>query len=210
MRRFLIIAIMLFSALAADADVRSSEVLGKMAAAIKAMKSYRVDFTLYADRTAKGVKGSYTVSGESYRVEAGGAEVFSDGKVRYEVNPVDMEVAIDEVNPSDNTIMGNPVRVFDFPADTFYHTYGDAAVVDGRAVDIVNVFPRGEASGVVQITLRIDASTRLPVQISYRLEGVSSPVKVDIDSVKPVSGNVEQLFRFDRSKYKSYEIIDFR
>ena len=103
----------LYNVSAAD---RAGEILGRVADGFRTMKRYTVRFEIVADdyRTA----GGYAVSDGNYRLYLGDdAEVFSDGKVRYEVDHRRGEVTISEVNrwtipsgPSTSSTANMPLR----------------------------------------------------------------------------------------------------
>ena len=59
--------------------------------------------------------GRYMVEGNAYHIVVGSAaEVYCDGKVRYEVDKEREEVNIDVVDASSRNILDNPTRCFDF------------------------------------------------------------------------------------------------
>ena len=109
---------------------RAGEILGRVADGFRTMKRYTVRFEIVADdyRTA----GGYAVSDGNYRLYLGDdAEVFSDGKVRYEVDHRRGEVTISEVNRSSRNILDNPVRAFDFLDSAGSHRIASAPELDG-------------------------------------------------------------------------------
>ena len=149
----------------ASAADRAGEILGRVADGFRAMKRYTVRFEVVADdyRTA----GGYAVSDGNYRLFLGDdAEVFSDGKVRYEVDHRRGEVTIADVNRSSRNILENPVRAFDFLDSEYAFTLEWER--DGKAS--VRLTPTGEsnaAAGV--ITLVVDTASMRPQSACLRL-----------------------------------------
>lgn len=97
---------------ASERSQRAEELLRRLVASIRALGDYGVSFAVESgDQT---VEGHYSVSGNRYSMTLGDAEVFCDGKVRYEVDHRRREVVIDRVNESSRNIVDNPTRAFDF------------------------------------------------------------------------------------------------
>lgn len=112
--------------------------------------------------------GSYVVEGEAYSLELGDAEVFCDGKVRYEVDNGRREVTILDVDRRSRNILNNPVRAFDFigsdySCELLWERDGQAAV---RLTPMA-----GSDSSAGEITLVVDTSRMRPVSLSYDYDG---------------------------------------
>ncbi len=210
MKKLLFILLLLIGSLTARADEKADALLAKMSATMRGWKSYRVEFALRADPSQQQVMGSYVVSGQRYRLAAAGREVFSDGTLKYEVNPEDKEVVIDKINPKDRSILSNPTKIFDFSSEIFNSSYAGQVTRNGRKCDRVVLSPRGDDHGITQVSLLLDAANGLPAGLDYLLDGVSEPVEIDITDVKQITAPADGDFRFDKAKFKGYEIIDFR
>ena len=96
-RRILYVAALLAGVCEASAAGRAEEILGRVAEGFRAMKDYTVRFEVAADEYR--TPGSYAVRGGSYYLRLGDdAEVYSDGRLRYEVDNRRREVTVTEVN----------------------------------------------------------------------------------------------------------------
>lgn len=185
----------------ASAADRAGEILGRVADGFRAMKRYTVRFEVVADdyRTA----GGYAVSDGNYRLFLGDdAEVFSDGKVRYEVDHRRGEVTIADVNRSSRNILENPVRAFDFLDSEYAFTLEWER--DGKAS--VRLTPTGEsnaAAGV--ITLVVDTASMRPQSLAYDYDG--ERVEILVGEIEP---RADDYRAFDRKTCAGYEFIDFR
>lgn len=108
-RRILYVAALLAGVCEASAAGRAEEILGRVAEGFRAMKDYTVRFEVAADEYR--TPGSYAVRGGSYYLRLGDdAEVYSDGRLRYEVDNRRREVTVTEVNRASRNILDNPVR----------------------------------------------------------------------------------------------------
>lgn len=146
-------------------------------------------------------EGRYMVDGNSYHIVVGdAAEVYCDGKVRYEVDKEREEVNIDVVDASSHNILDNPTRCFDFVGSDY------SAIVAERGEEqltlkLVSTDEKVEG----EIFLTVDATTYTPKEIEYRLYDERFNVKI-LSLAKSKSSPA----KFDRSLYRNYEIIDFR
>lgn len=199
MKRFLLLAA-LVAVISASAAGRATELLEKLAAGFRAMPGYGVSFAVAAgDQT---VRGGYTVSGESYYLRMGDAEVFCDGKTRYEVDNRRREVTVSGVDTSSRNILNNPAHAFDFLGSEYTPTL--LWERDGKAA--VRLTPAGKgnaASGNVTVT--ISTATMRPQSLEYDYDG--EHVGIAVGEISPLSTPVKS---FTRAEYPGYEFIDFR
>ena len=211
MKKYVLLSLgILLAALAARADDKSDALLRRLAAKIESYPSYRVDFEARMDGEFGSTPGSYVVSGDCYRIEVSGTEVYSDGKVRESYNPADDEVVIEEADPADRTILSNPTQVFRFLDGELMHVHAGAETVAGRNCEVIRLTPRTPNEAYRSITLWVDSETGLPVKLSYRVGESAADVEVLIDRIVPGARLPASHFRFDRSKHPSAEVIDFR
>lgn len=179
---------------------RAAEVLEKLAAGFRTMDAYGVAFEVASDEYA--TRGRYAVEGEQYYLVLGDAEVYCDGKVRYEVDNRRREVTIDVVDTGSRNILNNPVHAFDFLDSEYAATL--IGEQDGRAVVRLAPMP-GNTSSAGNITLTVDTAAMRPVSLSYDYDG--EQVRVSVLGVSPLG---DPLKTFVKDNYAGYEFIDFR
>lgn len=181
----------------ADAgDARS--VLRRTADYVKALGSYEASFELTSGDYSSA--GRYTVAGDAYHIVVGQAEVYSDGKVRYEVDNSRKEITVDEVDAASRNILDNPTRCFDF-AGTDYESVIESR--DGGAVTLLLRPSDSDAESTVRLT--VDEATGRPVRIVYTLYDERITVRI-----LTLSQTGKAVKRFDRTAYRGYETVDFR
>lgn len=185
---------------AAERSQRAEELLRRLVASIRALGDYGVSFAVESgDQT---VEGHYSVSGNRYSMTLGDAEVFCDGKVRYEVDHRRREVVIDRVNESSRNIVDNPTRAFDF-LDAQYRA---SLVSEAGSCAVVRLTPaEGGALPVGSILLEVDTSAAKPRSLTYDFDGEQIVVRVS-----RIAAEHAALRTFDASACKGYEFIDFR
>lgn len=188
------------AALAPSADGRAAEILEKLAAGFRALGAYGVAFEVSSDEYT--TRGRYAVEGENYYIAVGEAEVYCDGKIRYEIDNRRREVTVTEVNRASRNILDNPVRAFDFLGSEYdFSLEGESG---GRAtVRLVPTAENDTSAGVV--TLVVDTSSMRPVSLAYDYDG--ERVGIRVTGIEPQAGHFRT---FDRQAYGGYEFIDFR
>lgn len=188
------------AALEPSADGRAAEILEKLAAGFRALGAYGVTFEVSSDEYT--TRGRYAVEGENYYIAVGEAEVYCDGKIRYEIDNRRREVTVTEVDAASRNILNNPVRAFDFLGSEYVPTLVSEA--GGRAV--VQLTPAaGNDSPAGNVTVTVDTATMRPLSLFYDYDG--EQVQVSVLGVAPLAGHVRV---FDRQAYAGYEFIDFR
>lgn len=198
MRKMLILFSALMVGFFALADEGALTAMQRVARYVESLGRYRVDFALKSgDFSAKGY---YCVDGDAYYMNLGSAEIYSDGKTRYEVDHDRKEVNIDVVDLSSHNILDNPTRCFDFVGSDYN--------VESRAVATERVefslTPRKrETEGIIRVFANV--KTGAPLALQYEL--YDEVVMVDILSIGKSKEPVEP---YRASNFRGYEIIDFR
>lgn len=213
----LMLAVSLFAATGAIGQTadRSEKILSSLAAKLKAMKAFDGDIAITYAGDAYA-NGKFVVEGEKYKLTVDqlymyvGIEILGDGKTKYEINHKSQEVTIGNINPADNDILSNPAKAFYFPADMFTYKYKGEVTVGGRRCDVVELKPKKRGHEAITVTLSVDRVTSLPAALNYRLDGSDDEVDVVITRIGEYKGTTANAFKFNKSEYKDYELIDFR
>lgn len=144
--------------------------------------------------------GEYGVEGDSYYIQMDNVEVYSDGKLRYEVDNKRKEVSIDMVDLQSRNILDNPTRCFDF-AESEY----EVELQSDRDEELTLYLQPIAEDMDGEIFLTIDKKSGRPKKIVYRL--YDDEVEVAIDSI---AASKSPIKRYNKNHYKGYDIIDFR
>lgn len=199
MRKLLLILvafIMLHSMVLADEG--AAEGVKRVKAYVEKLGRYEVRFNVLAGELI--YVGQYHVDGDSYYIQMDNVEVYSDGKVRHEVDNERKEVSIDVMDSESRNILDNPTRCFDF-AESEYRSE-----IQSRKDGELTIFLRATDPDVEgDIYLTIEEKSGKPRKIVYRL--YDDEVEVTIDSIVSVK---QPLKKFSKNQYKGYEIVDFR
>ncbi len=199
MRKLLLILvafIMLHSM--ALADEGAAEGVKRVKAYVEKLGRYEVRFNVLAGELI--YVGQYHVDGDSYYIQMDNVEVYSDGKVRHEVDNERKEVSIDVMDSESRNILDNPTRCFDF-AESEYRSE-----IQSRKDGELTIFLHATDPDVEgDIYLTIEEKSGKPRKIVYRL--YDDEVEVTIDSIATVK---QPLKKFSKNQYRGYEIVDFR
>lgn len=145
--------------------------------------------------------GIFMVEGDGYYLTLGTMEVYSDGKLRYEVNNERKEVTIDRVDLTSRDILTNPTNAFRFAHEEF----SSSVVADKDGEVVLSLTPR-EDIGItdIELTLRRDANGVVtPLAIRYNYDGDVIHVAL---AMRPHDA---ALPRWDKAAYRAYDIVSF-
>ena len=198
MRRLFVIIMAVCSVAVCSADERSQGVLRSVAEYVRALGAYDAEFDVAAGEYR--AKGRYGVAGDAYHIKLDQAEVYSDGKVRYEVDHERKEVNIDVMDLQNRNILDNPTRCFDFVGADY------SAMVYTEAVGEITLLLRANDTSIEgDIYLTVAKNTGRPRKIVYVL--YDDRIEVNITSLER---RKDAVAMYDASRYKDYEIVDFR
>ena len=181
----------------------ASEWLAKLDSSLG--ERYAMHITVSVDDPIEGttdVSGYFMVEGDAYYITLGVMEVFSDGKLRYEINNERKEVVEDRVNLEACDLLTNPTRAFNFVPNEF------KSEVVGSTSDVVvlKLTPKSVAMGIDAITLKLkrNGSKVVPVNIAYDYDGDTVSVALSAADIADA-----KLPRWDKSAYRAYDIVSF-
>lgn len=160
-------------------------------------------YTMAATVAMEGdeLSGIFMVEGDGYYLTLGTMEVYSDGKLRYEVNNERKEVTIDRVDLTSRDILTNPTNAFRFAREEF----SSAIVADKDGEVVLSLTPR-EDIGItdIELTLRRDANGVVtPLAVRYNYDGDVIHVAL---AMRPADAT---LPRWDKAAYRAYDIVSF-
>lgn len=198
MRRFITTICLLMLSWSAAAEEGVWQILQRVSDYMGPQKGYEVRFAIKAE--GYNTEGRYCVKGDSYYIEVADAEVYSDGKVRYEVDNLRREVNVDNMDSNSRNIMDNPTRCFDFVEEDY-----TAEIVKRDANNITLRLQSKDKSVEGEIYLTVNSDSGAPQRVEYLL--YDDKMCVEVVAINRAAGNVKS---FARSAYKNYEMIDFR
>ena len=148
------------------------------------------------------LSGYLMIDGDGYYLTLGAMEVYSDGKLRYEINNERKEVTEDRVNLESSDLLTNPTRAFDF-VDEQFEVSVKSSDMQGAELYVV---PRDENMGISNITLSLvnTKSGVQPKRIVYDYDGEVVTIELTM-----VDTSDKRLPRWDKGSYRAYDIVSF-
>ena len=199
MRQLIITLALALSALCAANAQSAEEWLAKLDGSLGEHYAMHIAVTVAKEAP---ISGYFMVEGDAYYISLGIMEVYSDGKLRYEINNERKEVVEDRVNLEACDLLSNPTRAFSFVPQEFSSEVTSAT--NERVT--LRLTPKSEAMGIDAITLTLERSGSqvVPVAISYDYDGDAVAItlsRADVSDAK--------LPRWDKSAYRAYDIVSF-
>lgn len=200
MRRLLLTLCVLHCAVALSAQTTARQWLERLDASL----GERYAMTLHIDMTnaEQPLIGYMMIDGDSFYLTLGAMEVYSDGKLRYEVNNERKEVTEDRVNLSSADLLSNPTRAFEFVGEQF-----DVALLSANATAVeLHIKPLDADMGIsnIALSLKVAGGKVLPDAIVYDYDGEVVDINLEMVDTKDKS-----LPRWSKDKYRAYDIVSF-
>ena len=148
------------------------------------------------------IMGYFMVDGDGYYISLGIMEVYSDGKVRYEINNERKEVTEDRVDLTSCDLLTNPTRAFDFVGDEFSSELLSSSTTEA----VVRLIPSSEGLGIsaIEIHLVRKGAAVEPKRVVYDYDGESVVITT---SLLALDGR--KLPKWDKNTYRAYDIVSF-
>lgn len=194
----IILMVVLLGVQYASAQHSEAVLLSRVAEYVAKLGSYDVGFKVSAGEYQ--VAGSFSVAGDAYHIKMDEAEVFSDGKLRYEIDHERCEVSIDQVDLESRNILDNPTRCFNFVGSDYAAT---ELKREGDVVTVSLVAQDDEQEGEIRLTLNV--KTGCPLEVSYLLYDDRVDVKIET-----IESRKTRIKSFVKADYNDYDIVDFR
>jgi hypothetical protein len=160
-------------------------------------------YALYMKVEAYGeqMNGYFMVEDDSYYIQLGIMEVYSDGKYRYEVNNERKEVTEDRVNLDSCDLLTNPTRAFEFLEEEFEATISE----DIHNGAILKLVPK-QSSDITAVYVSVvwRDNRIIPLAIKYDYDG--EEVSIALIMAEKESA---VLPRWNRDNYKTYDLVSF-
>ncbi len=182
----------------AFADEAGDRALAELSQRLKELGNYESDITLTVQDNS--LKGHYRISGDDYHIDMESVEIWGQEGRRYEVSHKIEEVVVESMESSDNMLLNNPSRAFDFVGQGF-----DAIVDKGAEGVVLLLTPKAEGEATLdvdQISIYLDTKTLLPTKILYSAD--NDNITVEFKALKKSKSKLE---KFDLSRYKKYEVV---
>ena len=198
MRKIFAVAVALMTVVVASAQTTAQEWLTMLSASLGDRYAMHIEVSM----DDEPMEGYFMVDGDGYYITLGVMEVYSDGKLRYEVNNERKEATIDSVDLSSCDLLTNPTNAFGFVDEEF----AISIVASSESECVLSLVPRDDAMGVTEILLALERSGSrvVPQSITYDYDGE----RIDI-ALKSADVAEKSLPRWDKDAYRAYDVVSF-
>lgn len=200
MRRLLLTLCVLHCAVALSAQTTARQWLERLDASLG--ERYAMTLHIAMTNAEQPLIGYLIIDGDSFYLTLGAMEVYSDGKLRYEVNNERKEVTEDRVNLSSADLLSNPTRAFEFVGEQF-----DVALLSANATDVeLHIKPLDADMGIsnIALSLKVAGGKVLPDAIVYDYDGEVVGITLEMMDAKD-----KALPRWSKDRYRAYDIVSF-
>jgi outer membrane lipoprotein-sorting protein len=203
-------------ALYAQNDPKAEGILKKVSETNKAYMDIAVSFSYTLENKDAGINdsrdGELTLTGNKFRLQLMGQDIYSNGEIVWYVMKEDLEVHIKSVDDFKAETDLDPANIFNQYDKGFKSKFHGNETVDGKALDIVDMFPEDPSTKPYsRVRLGIDIKTNhIVYSKTFGKDGTNYLLKVK--EMKTNAGIAAGLFAFDQSKYEAedFDVVDFR
>ena len=199
MRRFVLsLLAIVASIVCANAQITANDWLTQLRSSLGSSYAWNITVATAGEEFS----GHYMVDGDAYYLTLGVMEVYSDGKLRYEINNARKEVTEDRVNLKAVDLLTNPTRAFNF-VDKEYTIIIKERTVLGVVLKLV---PKDPDMDLTEILLNLEkrGSLVIPTKLKYSYDDEAITI-----SLLPLSMVDKRLPRWNKERYRGYDIVSF-
>lgn len=197
----------------AQQDPKAKTILDALSNKTKSYSSIRAQFTIGLENSRDNVKeefsGSIVMKGEKYKLSAMGSETYFDGKTIWTYLAEVGEVYISSPEDNENSVLGNPSKLFTIYQEDFKFRYIADVTQGGKKLAEIDLYPNDLKQQFSRIKLFIDKD-RLQID-SAMVFGKDGNTYVFVVNTFQTNISVKDSdFVFDPTAYKNVEVIDMR
>jgi outer membrane lipoprotein carrier protein len=194
-------------------DPAAKEILDRIAAKAKQMKSIQADFSILVEDKKENTKnsssGNLLMKKEKYKIITTGSVVYFNGKTMWTHAIDDQEVIITEPGNNEEDFMSNPANIFTLYNRDFKYSYIRETTRNGLKFDEIDLYPKNLDQPYSRIKLLVNRNNDMPEVItSYGKDGVN--YTITLTNFQPDREISDTLFTFDPAKNKKVEVVDMR
>jgi outer membrane lipoprotein carrier protein len=194
-------------------DPAAREILDKVSAKTKSMKSIQADFELVIEdrkeKTKNTSTGNLVIKQNKYKINSEGSTIYYNGTTMWTYMSKNNEVTITEPDNKSGDFMSNPAVFFTSYNRDFKYRYVRETTVNGSRCHEIDLFPKNLDQPYSRIKIFIGVKSELPEIISsIGKDGVDYTIY--LKNMALDSEIADATFTFDMAKYKKVEVVDMR
>ena len=192
--------------------LKAKEILDKVSAKTKAYPAIVADFSFMIENLQANItetfNGTITIKGGKYKAELMDIETYFDGTTLWTYMPDANEVNISDASMMEDDML-DPATIFTIYEKDFKYLYVGEETINGKKVDIIDLFPEKRDKPFSRIKLYIYRDNLQFAKISQIGKDGNNFI-IDIKKMDVNASFEDSFFRFDASKHPGIEVIDLR
>lgn len=192
--------------------VKAKQILDKVSAKTKGYSSIKADFRFTLENLQANLTDTYSgtiiIKGDKYKVSIMGVDNYFDGKNLWMHMKDGGEVNISDPAAMDDDML-NPATIFSMYESGFKWMYVGENTLNGKKVDVVDLFPENRDQEYSRIKLHIYQDNLQFARIE-QIGKDGTNYYIDITKMEVNQTFPDSTFTFDASKYPGVEVIDLR
>lgn len=195
-----------------DDENQAREILDKISAKTKNYVTIEVDFLFTLENLQAKITDDYSgnlvLKGNKYRASIMGVDNFFDGETMWMLMEDANEVNISNADDMEEDML-NPSNIFTIYKQGFKMSYVGETVLNGKRVDLIDLFPENRDKPFSKIKLYIYKDSLQFAKVEQIGRDGTNYI-IDIMNMNVNKNYDDSYFVFDPSKYPGIEIIDLR
>lgn len=208
------ISVMVSTALFSQSSevVKAKQILDKVSAKTKGYSSIKADFRFTLENLQANLTDTYSgtiiIKGDKYKVSIMGVDNYFDGKNLWMHMKDGGEVNISDPAAMDDDML-NPATIFSMYESGFKWMYVGENTLNGKKVDVVDLFPENRDQEYSRIKLHIYQDNLQFARIE-QIGKDGTNYYIDITKMEVNQTFPDSTFTFDVNKHPGVEVIDLR
>jgi outer membrane lipoprotein carrier protein len=192
-------------------DRKAEEILDKLSKKYEAIKSYKAEFICELENPQAKVNdnfnGEIIVKGSKFTINTGNQEIINNGTTVWTYLKDENEVNISDYTPDDDQI--TPTKIYTIYKSGFKYLYAGEEKVKTVVYDMIELVPENKAKPFFKIKIWINKKEQTISKwkifekngnrFTYTVSNFQANLKIE-----------DNIFTFDKTKYKGVEVVDLR
>lgn len=216
MYRTLFAILLLPMSLLAQSDDKSKAILRSVSQTYQAYKDISItfDYTL-ENKDAKlndTRSGSVVLLGNKFRLQLMGQDIYSDGKIVWNVMKEDQEVHVKSIEEFKEETELDPANFFNQYENGYKSKFQAAETKDGKTLNVVDLFPDDPGKKPYsRIRMGIDkTNNHIVYSKTFGKDGTNYTLDVKSMITDSAVDADEFVFKQDKFEHIGYDVVDFR
>lgn len=211
----LIVLIIFMSActasLTAQYDAKALIILDAMSKKYKEIPNFKAKFSYALMSDVTGVKessdGEITVKGGKFILKLANQEIINNGTTVWTYVKESNEVNISDYQPDENDI--TPTKIYTMYKKGYKYLFIEEKTEAGKTFETVDLIPEEKKNQIFKV--RIDINKKDKTVKSWKVfEKNGNRYLYTVKTFTPEPTLTDNMFNFDKTKYKGIEVVDLR